>query len=718
MTSALEILKTTFGYDEFRPPQADIIAAVLAGQDTFVLMPTGGGKSLCYQLPALMLPGLTVVISPLIALMKDQVDALRLNGIKASYLNSTLSPADREAVFKALNQQQLSLLYIAPERLFSNEQQFLGWLKKLPVSLFAIDEAHCISQWGHDFRPEYRLLAHLKTVFPTVPTIALTATADQLTQDDIIKKLALREPQVFKSSFKLPNIYYSVEPKRGMYPRLVEYLIEHRDDSGIIYTLSRNSAESLATDLRGEGFAAAPYHAGLASPIRQKHQELFLKDEVKIMVATIAFGMGINKSNVRFVIHADLPKNIESYYQETGRAGRDGLKSEALLFYSGGDVMKLRRFAQVEDNPEQTRVMLHKLQQMADLCEAHSCRRQRMLHYFGETGAPDNCASCDACLTDYERFDGTIIAQKALSAVARLGGNYGLTYLVEFLRGSKSAKIKNEHKLLKTYGVGADFSKEQWFKYLKDLIGGGWLRQSGAEYPVVQLTTKSPAVLNGTQKVELVQSRSTRVVASTELPHEAALLVELKAIRNRLAQAEGVPAYLIFSDATLLEMATYLPQSTLDLRKISGFGEVKLARYGQEFLQATKQYCAEHDLTTRIEQKIPKRERSNRKERSSDTKVQSLQLFKAGKSIPEIMEIRNLGISTIESHLAYFVGTGEVAVAELVVPEKISAIEEVIKQYGSAALAPLKAALGEGFSYGEIRAVVEWVKWLITRSTP
>ena len=601
MPTALDILKTTFGYNEFRPPQADIISAVLAGQDTFVLMPTGGGKSLCYQLPALMLPGLTVVISPLIALMKDQVDALRLNGIKASYLNSTLSPVERDTVFNALKQQQLSLLYIAPERLFSNEQQFLGWLKKLPVSLFAIDEAHCISQWGHDFRPEYRLLSHLKTVFPQVPTIALTATADKLTQDDIITKLALRQPQIFKSSFNRPNIYYSVEPKKGMYSRLVEYLIEHRDDSGIIYTLSRNSAETLATDLRAEGFAAAPYHAGLAPQIRQKHQELFLKDEVKIMVATIAFGMGINKSNVRFVIHADLPKNIESYYQETGRAGRDGLKSEALLFYSGGDVMKLRRFAQVEDNPEQTRVMLHKLQQMADLCEAHSCRRKRLLNYFGELDVPEHCASCDACLTEYERFDGTIIAQKALSAVARLGGSHGLTYVVEFLRGSRSAKIKDEHKALKTYGVGADYSKEQWFRYLKDLIANGWLQQTGAEYPVVKLTAKSPSVLSGLQKIELIQSRSTRVVASTELPHEAALFIELKAIRTRLAEAEGVPAYLIFSDATLLEIATYLPLTEVDLRKISGFGEVKLARYGQQFLQATKQYCAEHDLVTRIE---------------------------------------------------------------------------------------------------------------------
>ncbi len=610
MPTALEILQHTFGYSEFRSPQADIIAAVAAGHDTFVLMPTGGGKSLCYQVPALMLPGLTVVISPLIALMKDQVDALRLNGIKAAYLNSSLDPVERDRIMGALSRRELSLLYISPERLFANEQQFLGWLKKLPIALFAIDEAHCISQWGHDFRPEYRLLSHLKTEFPTVPTIALTATADQLTQADIIKKLALREPKIFKSSFNRANIHYTIEPKKGMYSRLIEYLIEHRDDSGIIYTLSRSSAESLAADLRSEGFAAAPYHAGLDSIVRERHQDRFLKDDIKIIVATIAFGMGINKSNVRFVIHADLPKNIESYYQETGRAGRDGLKSDALLFYSGGDVLKLRRFAQVENNPEQTRIMLHKLQQMADLCEAHSCRRKRLLEYFGEAFAASACDSCDACLTDYEHFDGTIIAQKALSAALRLNGSHGLTYLVEFLRGSKSGKIKDEHKALKTYGVGAEFSKVQWFSYIKDLMAAGFLRQNGAEYPVIQVTQKSVPVLKGLERVDLVRTRVTRAAETVELPHEAPLLTTLKTVRTSLAAAENVPAYLVFSDATLLEMATYLPQSLDDMHKISGFGEVKLARYGAAFLEPITTYCAEQQLQTRMSQKIPKRRRS------------------------------------------------------------------------------------------------------------
>lgn len=615
--SPKQILKAKFGYKSFRFNQEEIINSVLQKQDVFVLMPTGGGKSLCYQIPSLIFPGLTVVISPLIALMKDQVDEARANGIEAAYLNSTLTPQEKRDVITQVENNDLRLLYISPERLFSNEQQFIKFLKSINISLFAIDEAHCISHWGHDFRPEYRLLSSLKKEFSEVPVIALTATADNLTMKDILEKLKLNNPRIFISSFNRANIHYNIEPKRGMYARVLEYLRAHRDDSGIIYVLSRNSAEKLADKLTHDGFSVKPYHAGLTNEKRGKHQDLFIRDRIKIIVATIAFGMGINKSNVRYVIHCDLPKNIESYYQETGRAGRDGLKSEALLFYSGGDVIKLRNFATIEGNPEQTRILLHKLSQMAALCENHVCRRKSILNYFGEE-AEENCGSCDICLNKREEFDGTIIAQKALSAVARLDNSYGLTYLVDFLRGSKSEKIHEHHKAIKTYGAGSDISKDEWFSYIKDLIAFGYLSQSGSEYPVLKLTSKSPAVLNNAIKVMLVKPISKELAKAkkqadnlSDKPYEKELFAKLKNIRANLANQENVPAYIVVSDATILEMAVYLPQNTEELRKISGFGDFKVNKYGSYFLDIITTYCQEMNSLSKIGEKIPKRERKS-----------------------------------------------------------------------------------------------------------
>ncbi len=609
MPSPVHILKTKFGYETFRFHQKDIIDTIMNKRDAFVLMPTGGGKSLCYQIPALLLDGLTIVISPLIALMKDQVDALRLNGVSAAYLNSSLEAGEASDIYKQLNKGEIKLLYVSPERLIQNNQQFLVYLRDLNVSLIAIDEAHCISHWGHDFRPEYRMLSNLKMHFPSIPTIALTATADHLTREDILSKLKLKNPKVFVSSFNRPNIKYTIAPKRNMYENITSYLRKHPDDSGIIYVLSRNSAEKMAEKLTEDGYSARAYHAGLTPEKRQRNQEAFLKDRVKIMVATIAFGMGINKSNVRFVIHADLPKNIESYYQETGRAGRDGLNSDAILYYSGGDVTKLKKFAMVEDNPEQTRVMLHKLSQMATLCEANACRRRAVLNYFGEE-APEECGNCDVCLTTKETFDATIIAQKALSAVARLESRYGLTYVVDFLRGSKSEKIQEYHKELKTYGIGKDISKEAWYLYFKDLLAMNYLKQAGTEYPILALTEKSRDVLLGKEKVFLVKKElSTKETALSEQAYEHALFDLLKQVRTDVAQKENVPSYLVFSDSTLVELATYLPQTLSDIRKISGFGDIKLEKYGTVFLEPVITYCTAHSLATKISEKVPKRER-------------------------------------------------------------------------------------------------------------
>ncbi|HVF45933.1 MAG TPA: DNA helicase RecQ, partial [Pyrinomonadaceae bacterium] len=452
---AREILKHRFGYDSFRLDQEPAITAVLAKKDCVVLMPTGGGKSLCYQIPALIQDGLTVVISPLIALMKDQVDALRNNGIEAAFLNSTQTSREQVDVFRDARSGKLKLLYVAPERLLQSGDLFLDFLRGIHVSLFAIDEAHCISSWGHDFRPEYLQLAKLKAEFPQIPLIALTATADRLVRKDIVERLNINDAERFVSSFNRPNIFYAVEPKRNSYDRLLGYLDKRREESGIIYCLSRASTDSLAADLRDEGFRALSYHAGLDKQTRDKHQNLFLRDETKIIAATIAFGMGIDKSNVRFVVHMDLPKNIESYYQETGRAGRDGLRSDALLFFSWADVIKLKGFAEVEGNAAQSEIMLKKLDTMGKFGDLRTCRRRFLLSYFSEE-LNEDCGNCDNCTTTLERFDGTIIAQKALSAVYRTGQRFGMSYIVDFLRGSQSEKIREEHKKLKTFGVGAD----------------------------------------------------------------------------------------------------------------------------------------------------------------------------------------------------------------------------------------------------------------------
>ncbi len=710
---AREILKHQFGYDSFRMNQEPAIDAVLNHRDCVVLMPTGGGKSLCYQIPALMLDGLTVVISPLIALMKDQVDALKANGVQAAFLNSTQSAPEQVQVFRDVRSGKLKLLYVAPERLLQSGDQFLDFIRGTNVSLFAIDEAHCISSWGHDFRPEYLRLAVLKKEFPEIPVIALTATADKLVRKDIFERLALNDAELFISSFNRPNISYTVEPKRNSYSQLLHFLAERKDQSGIIYCLSRNSVDSLAADLRDEGFSALSYHAGLDKQTRDRHQTAFLTDETKIIVATIAFGMGIDKSNVRFVVHMDLPKNIESYYQETGRAGRDGLESEALLFFSWADVTKLKGFAEVEGDLRQSEIMLKKLDLMGKFGELRTCRRRFLLNYFSEE-LTDDCGNCDNCTTTFEKFDGTVIAQKALSAVYRTGQRFGLSYLVDFLRGSQAQTIRDEHKNIKTYGVGADVSKHNWFDYFKDLIAQGYLAQTEGAYPVVVLTEKSMDVLGGRSPVELRQvvvreEKKAKLVADVSLPYIQDLFDELRQVRTAFARAENVPPYVVFSDATLVEMATYLPQADWELRKISGVGDLKFDKYGADFLRTIRDYSTKNGLVSRIGLKSPKRERSRTKRDANgkNTYRISLEMFRSGLSVPDIARERGVQPSTVENHLVRFIPTGEVTLEELVPPHKVDPIRQaVIKFNETGALSPIKEFLGEDYTYGEIRAVI------------
>jgi len=706
-----QILESVFGYADFRHNQEEIITHLLQGKDAVVLMPTGGGKSLCYQVPALCLPGVTIVVSPLIALMKDQVDALVLSGVKAAFLNSSQNSGEQSFIMQQLRRNELKLLYVAPERLVGGEIQFLRFLQEINVSLFAIDEAHCISQWGHDFRPEYRVLSQMKEVFPTIPIIALTATADALTKNDIIQQLHIVDYRVFENSFNRPNIYYYVKPKRGYYDALVEYLEEHKDDSGIIYCLSRQATENLAGDLKADGFSAAAYHAGLEKNTRDERQDLFLKDDIKIMVATIAFGMGINKSNVRFVVHADLPKNIEGYYQETGRAGRDGLHSEAVLFFGAGDVMKLRGFAQVENNPEQTKILLKKLDQMVQFCETKSCRRKYLLNYFGEK-APDYCGSCDTCLNKPELTDSTIIAQKILSTVHRVNQSFGMRYVVDILKGSNSEKIREGHKKLSVYGIGKDKPKEEWMHYIRELLHYDYLKQSEGEYPVLQLTDKSQDVLFKGEKVYLSAPVQITIakepVIYQQHAYDKELFEQLKKLRNKIAHEENVPAYLILSDSSLLDLATYLPFTKNDLPQISGFGAFKIEKYGGPILELIQAYCHEHNLVSQIALKQPKKPKrvSAPRERASDTKRISLELYNQDKSIADIAAERQLAVTTVETHLSYYITTGELDINDFVPADKQELIAQAITQYGRLSLKVLKDNLPEEISYGEIRMMV------------
>ena len=589
-------LRDIFGYTSFRPLQEEIVATLLAGEDAFVLMPTGGGKSLCYQIPALHRQGTAVVVSPLISLMKDQVDALVASGVRAAHYNSSLGEKAARAVLAKLHAGELDLIYVAPERLLS--EGFLERLRALPVALFAIDEAHCVSQWGHDFRPEYVQLGQLRRLFPDVPMVALTATADPQTRGDILARLGLQQARCFVSGFDRPNIRYSVIEKQKPFAQLTAFLDDRPRQHGIVYALSRKRVEELAYRLAAAGWKAAAYHAGMADAERERVQEAFLRDDLQIVVATVAFGMGIDKSNVRFVVHYDLPKNIESYYQETGRAGRDGLAAEALLLFGYGDIAISRGLIEKGGNPEQKRIELHKLQAMVGFAEAQSCRRRVLLGYFGERLEKD-CGNCDVCLNPPERYDATVDAQKALSCVFRTGQRFGVGHVVDVLRGARSERILElGHDKLSTYGIGAAQSAESWSGLLRQLIHHGYLVQDVARYSVLTLTEAARPLLRGEERLELARPRLRVKVQpkkgktrAGDFDYDEVLFERLRAVRKRLADEEGVPPFVVFADATLAEMAATLPTDEASLLAVSGVGKHKLRRFGGEFLDEIISYA-------------------------------------------------------------------------------------------------------------------------------
>ena len=589
MSTPLQILQQTFGYPEFRAQQEDIIDIVVAGGDALVLMPTGGGKSLCYQLPALARPGCGIVVSPLIALMKDQVDALLQLGVRASFLNSTLDHDTAARIERQLLDGELDLLYVAPERL--NQPRMLELLEQAQIALFAIDEAHCVSQWGHDFRADYLQLSLLHERFPDVPRIALTATADERTRGEIINRLDLAAASHFIAGFDRPNICYRIAPRHNPKTQLLRFLqSEHPNDAGIVYCLSRKKTEQTAAWLQDEGFNALPYHAGLDATIRADHQSRFLKEEAVIIVATIAFGMGIDKPDVRFVAHLDLPKTVESYYQETGRAGRDGEPANAWMVYGLQDVIKLRQMmAGSEGSEAHKRAEQHRLNAMLGLCEITSCRRQALLAYFGET-PPQACGNCDTCLTPVDTWDGTDAARMALSAAYRTGQRFGVNHLIDVLRGADNDRIIQwDHHLLPTYGVGKELDNNQWRSVFRQLVARGYFSVDVEGFGSLHLEEKCRPLLKGEESIDLrreLKQSAARKQTKTPLPDDIniGLWEALRERRRQLAEDQGVPPYVIFHDSTLQEMCALQPTNIEQFGQLSGVGERKREKYGQEFL--------------------------------------------------------------------------------------------------------------------------------------
>ena len=596
--TALSVLKSVFGYQSFRKGQEEVINAALNGQDALVVMATGNGKSLCYQIPALCFEGLTLVISPLISLMKDQVDQLQANGIEADFLNSSQTLEQQQQVQNKLISGQLKLLYVSPEKVMTNT--FFQLISYSKVSFIAIDEAHCISQWGHDFRPEYTQLGGLKASFPHAPIMALTATADYATRQDILTHLNLENPHKYIGSFDRPNIRYTLEEKYKPMEQLTRFVLAQKGKSGIIYCNSRNKVERIAESLRNKGISAAAYHAGMETALRERVQQDFQRDNVQVVVATIAFGMGINKSNVRFVAHFDLPRSIESYYQETGRAGRDDLPAEAVLFYEPADYAWLQKILLEKPETSQRQIEQHKLEAIGEFAESQTCRRLVLLNYFGEHRQTP-CNNCDICLDPPKKYDGLVDAQKVMSAIYRVGQCYGAHYVIAVLRGMHNQKIiERQHDKLSVYGIGKDKSKEHWQSVIRQLIHLGFVQQVISELnPTLQLTEGAKAILKGEEPLELAMPRISAISKIAHNPqrqsvanYDKDLFARLRFLRKQIADKENIPPYIVFNDATLQEMAQYMPTSNIEMLQINGVGSIKLERFGQPFMVLIQEHKA------------------------------------------------------------------------------------------------------------------------------
>lgn len=704
-------LKNVFGFPSFRANQEAIVNAIMASEDVFAVMPTGGGKSLCYQLPALSLEGTCLVISPLISLMKDQVDHALSVGITAGYLNSSLSDRQRREVEGRLRDGEYDLLYLAPERLAT--EGFVSLLRDAKISFVAVDEAHCLSEWGHDFRPDYLALSALKELLPQVAIAAFTATATRRVEVDIVKRLRLHDPFQIRASFDRPNLFYRVEPRDTVLRQIGREVGRHPGQAGIIYRLSRQDVEKTALYLQEMGVNAKPYHAGLSNVERNANQEEFNRDGVQVIVATVAFGMGIDKSNVRFVIHGDLPKNMDGYYQETGRAGRDGEPAQCLLFYSRSDMVRLGNFInQLEDEGER-RAGWQKLTQMADFAEKHSCRRRQILAYYGEEYGRDNCGACDVCQQGVEEVDASTEAQMVMSAIYRSGGRFGAGHIIDIVVGAKTKRLKElGHTTLKTHGVGRHLPKPYWRRLVDALLGADCLQATGDRFPILQITDKGQEVLFGRKPFSFSQliaqpGQNEPGPAVVESDYEQDLFAILQGVRRDLAASENVPPYVVFSDRSLREMCQYFPVNGEEMTRVHGVGMAKLERYGTPFLAEIKKWLADHPETKKKE--LPHGPPTTKKskaggKKTSKTMLESGALASQGLSLSEIAKERGIKEITVAGHLESYLGQGnDLDLALFVGPQKQELLRQAFEKHGFAYLNPVVEGLAGEVSYDEAR---------------